>query len=402
MPFFDYTAINSDCNEIEGVVDAASPDVALDVLTGQGLLVLSIKEREEKKGFAFEINLFQRVKVKDVVMFTRQFSVMISATLPVVQALRILVNQIEAPTLKMIVSEVADDVDGGARLSEALGNHPKVFSNFYTSMVKSGETSGKLDEVLNYLADQQEKDYDFISKVQGAMIYPAFILLGLVAVGFVMMIFVIPKLTEVLKETGGELPASTRILMGTSSFVSSFWWVFIFGAIGLYFAFRYYRGTQAGKKHTDYIILKLPVFGPLIFQKMYLVRFTRSLSTLITGGVSLTEALEITRDIVGNEVYKEIIQKTIKEVEDGNSIAKAFQESGIVPLMVTQMLSIGEQTGRMDTILDKLAAFFSREVDNAVSNLVTLIEPLILMLMGVAVGFMVAAILLPMYSMATG
>jgi len=402
MPFFDYTAVNSECKETEGVVDAESSDVALDILTNQGLLVLSIKSREEKKGLSFEINFFQRVKVKDVVMFTRQFSVMISATLPVVQALRILVNQIEAPTLKMIVSEVADDVDGGARLSEALGRHPKVFSNFYTSMVKSGETSGKLDEVLNYLADQQEKDYDFISKVQGAMIYPAFILLGLVAVGFVMMIFVIPKLTEVLKETGGELPASTRILMGTSSFVSSFWWVFIFGAIGLYFAFRYYRGTQAGKKHTDYIVLKLPIFGPLIFQKMYLVRFTRSLSTLITGGVSLTEALEITRDIVGNEVYKEIIQKTIKEVEDGNSIAKAFQESGIVPLMVTQMLSIGEQTGRMDTILDKLAAFFSREVDNAVSNLVTLIEPLILMLMGVAVGFMVAAILLPMYSMANG
>jgi type IV pilus assembly protein PilC len=402
MPFFDYIAVNDECDEVSGVVDAVSSDIALGTLTDQGLLVLSLATREQKKGFSMEINLFQRVKVKDLVVFTRQLSVMASANLPVVQALRILVNQIDAVALKIVVSEIADGVDGGMRLSDALAKHPKVFSNFFVSMVKSGETAGKLDEVLNYLADQMEKDYDLISKTRGAMIYPAFILSGLVIVGFVMMVFVVPKMTEILQETGAKLPLTTQILITTSGFMSSYWWGFLLIVAGLVVGFRQYRKTAAGKMQIDYFLLKLPIFGPLIFQKMYLVRFTRSLSTLITGGVSLTEALHITGDIVGNEVYKDAIKKTIKEVEDGNSIATVFQNSSVVPNMMTQMLSVGEQTGKLDTILNKLSDFYTREVDNAVGNLVTLIEPLVLMLMGGAVGVMVAAILLPMYNLATG
>ena len=402
MPFFDYLAVNEECEEVAGVVDAISDEVALGTLTDQGLLVLSLKTREDKRGFTKEITLFSRVKVKDLVVFSRQLAVMVSATLPVVAALRILVNQIESVPLKIMVSEVADAVDGGARLSDALARHPKAFSNFYVSMIRSGETAGKLDEVLNYLADQQEKDYDLVSKTRGAMMYPAFILFGLVAVGFVMMVFVIPKLTEVLAESGAALPFTTQLLISISGFFKSFWWLFLLLAAGLFFGLRWYRKTAAGKKHTDFLILKLPVFGPLIFQKMYLVRFTRSLSTLITGGVSLTEALAITADIVGNEVYREVIRQTIKEVEDGNPIATVFKESKVVPNMVTQMLAVGEQTGRLDTVLNKLSDFYSREVDNAVGNLVTLIEPFILMLMGVGVGIMVAAILLPMYNLATG
>ncbi|MEK7188916.1 MAG: type II secretion system F family protein [Patescibacteria group bacterium] len=402
MPFYDYLGVNEECEEVSGVIDAANDDVALSTLVEGGLLVLSLRTRDEKKGFAREITLFSRVKVKDLVVFSRQLAVMVSATLPVVQALRILVNQIESVPLKIVVSDVADAVDGGARLSDALNKHPKVFSNFYVSMVRSGETAGKLDEVLGYLADQQEKDYDLASKTRGAMIYPAFIMFGLVVVGFVMMIFVVPKLTEILAETGATLPLSTRMLIGLSSFFQSFWWVFLAALGGAVAGIRYYRKTEAGKKHLDFMILKTPIFGPLIFQKMYLVRFTRSLATLITGGVSLTEALQITGDIVGNEVYRDVIRQTIKEVEDGNSIATVFKESKVVPNMVTQMLSVGEETGRLDTVLNKLSDFYAREVDNAVGNLVTLIEPLVLMLMGVGVGVMVAAILLPMYNLAAG
>jgi type IV pilus assembly protein PilC len=400
MPFFDYIAINSDQEEIEGVVEAQSNEDALDILTGQGFTILSINRKQEGRNFSININFFQRVKNKDLVMFTRQFSVMISATLPIVQALRILVNQTKTPFFKIVISELVDDVDGGAALSESLAKHPEVFSKFYISMVKSGETSGKLEEILNYLADQQEKDYDFVNKVKGAMIYPVFILLSLVGVGFVMMVFVIPKLTEVLQEAGGELPVATRILIGSSHFLNSFWWLFVIIGLGGFFGFRYYRKTQIGKKHTDFIALKIPIFGPLIFQKMYIVRFSRSLSTLLTGGVSLTEALQITSDIVGNEVYRDIIQRTIDEVEDGNSIATAFSESSIVPFMVSQMLAVGEQTGKIDIILNKISDFYSREVDTSVNNLVTIIEPVILLVMGVAVGILVAAILLPMYSMA--
>jgi len=401
MPFFDYIALNDQCEELEGVVDAATSDVALDTLTDQGLLVLSLQQRGEKKGLTTEISFFQHVKIKDVVIFSRQLSVMVSATLPVVQALRILINQTENIALKIVISEVADAVDGGARLSEALAKHPKVFSNFYVSMVRSGETAGKMDEVLNYLADQIEKDYDLISKTRGAMIYPAFIVFGLVIVGFVMMVFVLPKLTEILQESGATLPITTRMLIGTSSFLSAYWWLFVLAGIGGFMGLRTYRKSEAGRKQTDYVLLKIPLFGPLIFQKIYLVRFTRSLSTLITGGVSLTQALKITGDVVGNEVYRDLIRKTIKEVEDGNPIASVLTSSDVVPHMVSQMLAVGEQTGRLDAILVKLSDFYTREVDNAVANLVTLIEPLILMVMGAAVGVMVAAILLPLYSLAT-
>jgi type IV pilus assembly protein PilC len=217
-----------------------------------------------------------------------------------------------------------------------------------------------------------------------------------------MMIFVVPKLTAILLETGAELPVTTQMLISTSDFFKSFWWLIIGATVGGLVGLRYYRKTAAGRKQTDFVLLKTPIFGPLIFQKMYLVRFTRSLSTLLTGGVSLTEALNITSDIVGNEVYKDVIQQTIKEVEDGNSIATVFRQSSVVPNMVTQMLAVGEQTGRLDKILIKLSNFYAREVDNAVGNLVTLIEPLILMVMGVGVGVMVAAILLPMYNLAAG
>ena len=282
MPFYNYIAINNECEEVEGVVDSADSDVALDTLTGQGLLVLSIKDRSESSGMSMEISIFQHVKVKDVVIFSRQLAVMVSATMPVVQSLRILVNQIESVSLKIIVSEVADAVDGGARLSEAFSKHPKVFSQFYVSMIKSGETAGKIDEVLNYLADQQEKDYDLISKTRGAMIYPAFIILALVIVGFIMMVFVVPKLTEVIAESGAELPVTTKMLIATSDFMKAYWWIFIGSSLGAFFGLKYYRKTDAGRQQTDFFLLKIPVFGPLIFQKLYLVRFTRSLSTLIS------------------------------------------------------------------------------------------------------------------------
>jgi type II secretory pathway component PulF len=400
MPFYNYIAINNECEEVEGVVDSADSDVALDTLTGQGLLVLSIKDRSESSGMSMEISIFQHVKVKDVVIFSRQLAVMVSATMPVVQSLRILVNQIESVSLKIIVSEVADAVDGGARLSEAFSKHPKVFSQFYVSMIKSGETAGKIDEVLNYLADQQEKDYDLISKTRGAMIYPAFIILALVIVGFIMMVFVVPKLTEVIAESGAELPVTTKMLIATSDFMKAYWWIFIGSSLGAFFGLKYYRKTDAGRQQTDFFLLKIPVFGPLIFQKLYLVRFTRSLSTLISGGVSLTEALKITSEVVGNEVYKDIVTRTIKEVEEGNSIATVFLNSSVVPNMVSQMLAVGEQTGRLDTVLNKLSSFYAREVDNAVGNLVTIIEPVILMVMGAAVGVMVSAILMPMYNLA--
>ena len=401
MALFDYSALNDEGVEESGVVEADDPSVGIATLKDRGLSVISITERKETKGVSVELKFLNRVKTKDLVIFSRQLAVMVSATLPVVQALRILTRQVDNTRMKIVISEIADYVDGGASLSEAFGKYPDIFSNFYISMVRSGEAAGKLEEVLNYLADQQEKDYDLMSKTRGAMIYPAFILFGLLGVGVVMMVFVLPKLTDILKETETELPTATRILIWTSDSMVSYWWLFLFGFIALIAGFTYYRKTATGKRQTDYLLLKLPIFGPLIFQKIYLVRFTRSLSTLITGGVSITEALEITSQVVGNEVYKQVIEDTVAEVKDGNSIASVFLVSPVVPHMLAQMLSVGERTGRIDAVLVKLSEFYSREVDNAVASLVTLIEPIILMLMGVAVAVMVAAILLPMYNLAS-
>lgn len=399
MPYYRYKAQDDLGEATEGIIQAASQGVAADILSDKGYTITSISE--EKIGF-FEksLSFLNRVKIQDLVIFSRQLSVTVSATIPLVQGLKILVGQTESPVLKMIISEIADDVEGGAKLSSALSRHPEVFSDFFINIIKSGETSGKLDEVLNYLADQQEKDYDLISKIKGAMIYPVFIVSGLVVVGALMMIFVIPQLTSILAETGVELPLSTKVLIFLSGFLVAWWWALIITIIGLVILLRILTREGKGKYLLDLLKFKLPIFGEL-FKRIVIIRFTRSLHTLTTGGVALIKSLEIVADVVGNEVYKELIKETILEVEDGNPIATVFLQSKDVPPMVSQMLNLGEKTGRMDDILDKLANFYTRELDNMVNNLVTLLEPLIMLVMGVAVGVLVSAIILPLYSLAS-
>ncbi|OIO47760.1 MAG: hypothetical protein AUJ28_00450 [Parcubacteria group bacterium CG1_02_37_51] len=384
----------------EGMVEAPNLEAASEILGDRGLSIISIEEVSgEGKKFSVNLAMFQKVKPKDIVVFSRQLSVMISATLPIVQALKILIKQTDNAYFKTVISEIADEVDGGQKFSIALGKHRKVFSNFYVSMIKSGETSGKLDEVLQYLADQLEKDYDLRSKIKGAMIYPVFIISGLLVVGVIMMIFVIPKLTEMLTASGQELPIATRILIGTSSAMRNYWWLMLIIIIALIVGFRYLLKTKGGRKAWDLFLIKLPVFGKL-FQRIYLVRFTRSLATLVIGGVPLTTGLKIVNEVVGNTAYQAVIEETIKTVEDGESVAKVMLDSPIVPNLVSQMMSVGEKTGRLDEVLSKVAEFYSREIENIVANLTSLIEPFIMVMIGVAVGGMVAAIILPMYNLA--
>lgn len=399
MPYFRYKARDENGENTEGMIQAASPSVAADILNDKGFTILSLVV--EKMGlFERSLGFLNRVKIQDLVIFSRQLSVTVSATIPLVQGLRIIVGQTESPVLKMITSEIADDVEGGAKLSSSLARHPEVFSDFFINIIKSGETSGKLDEVLNYLADQQEKDYDLLSKIKGAMIYPVFIISGLVIVGALMMIFVIPQLTSILTETGVELPWSTKALIFVSGFLTQWWWFLAMVLAVLVVGVKIITRAGKGKYYFDAFKFKLPVFGQL-FQRIVIIRFTRSLHTLTTGGVSLTKSLEIVSDVVGNEVYRELIRQTTAEVEDGNPIATVFLKSKSVPVMVSQMLNLGEKTGRLDDILDKLANFYTRELNNMVNNLVTLLEPLVMLVMGVAVGILVSAIILPLYSLAS-
>lgn len=399
MPNFRYKVTDQKNETIEGIIQAASKEVAAEILADRNLAIIYLAE--EQVGFLEKsLSFLNRIKIRDLVVFSRQLSVIISANIPLVQGLRILVAQTENPHLRIIVSEITDDVDGGAKLSAALARHQTAFSDFFINIIRSGETSGKLDEVLNYLADQQEKDYDLLAKIKGAMIYPIFIIGGLIVVSILMMIFVIPQLTSILAESGGKLPWSTVALITTSNFLEHFWWL-IFGLILILIIFlRLFIKQEKGREYFDHFKLKVPIFGPL-FQKIILIRFTRSLYTLTTGGVPLTKSLEIVADVVGNTVYKNLIKQTVKEVEDGNSIASVFLKSKEVPAMVSQMLSLGEKTGRLDDILDKLANFYSREVTNMVTNLMNLLEPIIMTLIGVAVAILVAAIILPMYNLAT-
>jgi len=398
MPVFDYKAKDRFGETVKGAVEAPSENVAQDVLREKGLILISISERTRITLFQSTFGFLKRVPRKDVVMFSRQLAVLIAATVPIVQALRILVKQQKNVNFKIILSEIADEVDGGARLSEALRRYPHIFSNFFINMIRSGETTGKLDETLNYLADQQEKDYDLASKIKGAMIYPAFIIFAMTAVGILMMIFVLPKLTDILQQGGAELPWSTKLVMGVSHFMQTKWWLLLLIIIILVFGYILINRTPAGRRKIDELKMRLPVFGR-IYQNIYMVRFSRSLSTLLVSGVTLTRSLEITADIVGNLLYKEIIMKTIEDVEAGKSIATTFLKSKAIPVMLPHMMAIGEQTGKLDLILDKISGFYARELSTTVDNLVSLIQPFILLIMGVGVAIMVMSILLPMYNL---
>jgi len=399
MSVFKYRATNKEGRSATGLVEADSESAAIDVLKEKGLEIVSMYETSETGAGVFNY-ILGRVSAKDLVSFSRQFSVLISANVALVQSLKLLVEQTKNVKLKMAVSEIADDIDEGERLSDALGKKPLIFSKFYVNVVRSGETSGKLDEVLNYLADELEKDYDMNSKIRGAMIYPVFVFFGLSAVGVLMMIFVVPKLTAVITESGGELPMATKVLISVSGFLRNFWWLIPLFAGGVFYGLRYAFKFPEAKFALDRFTLRLPIFGRLL-QRIYLVRFTRSLHTLLIGGVNISKALAIVAEVVDNRVYQELILDTKKEIEDGNSISSAFSASEVVPSMVSQMMSIGEKTGKLDIILGRITDFYTREINNIIANLMTLMEPIIMIVMGVAVGLMVAAIILPMYQMAS-
>ncbi len=399
MPIFSYKALDFRGKKVQGMVNGFNRSAAAEALSERGYEVQSITDKTDSLELKI-LMMINPVKTKDLVIFSRQFSVMISANLALVQSLKIVAEQTENITLKSVISEVAYEVDSGASLSSALAKRSKIFSDFYVNVVKSGETSGKLDEVLTYLADEMEKDHDMISQIKGAMIYPAFVLFGLTVVGAIMMIVVVPKLTDILEQTGGDLPMTTQIVMAISGFLVNYWVLCLILLIAAIIGLRFYIATDQGKRYFDMIKLRLPVFGKL-FRHIYMVRFTRSMDTLISGGVNITRGLEIVADVIGNEVYRDIIKKSVKEVKEGNPLSSVFENSREVPRMIPQMINVGEKTGKLDLVLRKISDFYTREINNTLDNLVTLLEPTIMIVMGVAVGVMVAAIIMPMYNLAS-
>ncbi len=397
MSLYKYKATDNTGKTVTGLVEADDENYAVELLQEKNFTPFALRKKSSFN--PNNIDFLNVIKSKDVVVFSRQFSVLISANVALVHSLKLLVDQTKNPKLQQIISEIAQDVDGGARLSDAFSKFPKVFSSFYVNVVKSGETSGKLEDVLIYLADELEKDFDMNSKIKGAMIYPAVVISVLFIIGGIMMIFVVPKLTEIINTSGDELPLPTKVLIAVSDFLQAYWWLVLGAIMGGYFAFKFFISKPSGKMIFDNLLLKLPIFGHL-FKLIYMVRFTRSMNTLIIGGVSISRSLDITAEVVSNDVYKKLIKDTKQAVEDGNSISSIFQESKEVPIMVSQMMAIGEKTGRLDKILSKITDFYTREINNIIANLMTLMEPIIIIVIGVGVGMMVAAIILPMYQMA--
>ncbi|MBI5037310.1 MAG: type II secretion system F family protein [Candidatus Kerfeldbacteria bacterium] len=399
MSEFAYKARTIEGQTVDGVVVAPSENIAYGMLRDKRLFIVSLKERKSRQLFS-GLSFGSGVSSKDIVVFARQLSVMISSNVPIVRALKVMVAQTNSVKLKSVLSDVADEVDGGAKLSQALGKYPRVFSNFFIQMVRSAETTGRLDEILVYLADQQEKDYDLKAKTRGALIYPSFIVSALILVGAMMMIFVLPQITSIFEGADVDLPLTTIIFIGISDFLRGFWWLIILLAIGAVILFRWYNKTPAGKRVIDKVKIRLPLVGAL-FSRLYLTRFARSLSTLLTSGVPLTKSLDIVADVVGNTLYHDLTRETIKKVEGGASITTVFVQNKDVPLMLSQMMSVGEQSGQLDKILEKIADFYQRELENSLGNLTTAIEPIIMIAIGVAVGFLVSAIILPLYNLSS-
>ncbi len=396
---FSYQARDNSGIMRTGTVEAVNESTAVETLTAHGLIVIKVLPAT-KIDFLEQLNIFNRVSPKELVLFSRQFSTLINAKVPIVQALNILYAQVSSKRLKTVIQEMAGRVESGDSLSSALARYPKVFSGLYVNLVRAGELSGTMDESLSYLANQLEKDNDLRSKVIGAMTYPAFIIAALFIVGFLMFIYVLPPLIAVLEESAVTLPFTTQILVAVTNFIKGFWWLVILAVGGGGFLLRYYIQTPGGQYVFDSIKIHLPAVGDL-YQKVYMARFARNLSTLVAGGIPIVKALESVADIVGNQVYREIILDSAQQVRNGKSIASALSQRKEFPAIVAQMTQIGESTGRLQEILDKLATFYEKEVDEVLKILTTLLEPIIMMILGVAVAVMVAGILLPIYNLAS-
>jgi len=400
MPIYRYKAINSTGKTIRGQVISYNDEAAARRVNSLGLDVVWIIDATNNIFNRFFLWL-QRIKTKDLVIFSRQFSLLISSNVGLVDALATVQDQTENLKLKSILAEVTYEVDGGALLSDAL--HKKggrVFSPFFINVIHAGETSGKLDEVLTYLADEMEKDYDLTSKFKSAMIYPTIVMVGLVGVGFIMMLFVMPQLTAILKETGAQLPWATLVVIAAVDFLNKYLVLVLLAIVAFFVAFKFFVQSDFGRIKVDYVKLHVPVVGKL-FRLVYLIRFCRAFSTLLKGGVSLTKSLEISGDIVRNKIYQKLIDSTIDQVNEGSSVSSVFMTSREIPKMIPQMMAIGEKTGNLDTVLDKISVFYGRELNAKLNNLGVIIEPLIMMILAVGVGIMVAAIILPMYNVAT-
>jgi type IV pilus assembly protein PilC len=393
---YDYKVRDRTGNLVSGQLVGDSESLVLQKLREMGMTPVEVKKHTQ--GLQMEINLRPgHVKLKQIAIFSRQFATMVNSGLPILRALSILGDQTESKELAKVLIQVRTDVEQGSSLSNAMAKHPKAFNNLFVSMVRAGEAGGVLDEVLLELADQIEKEVELRRKIKSAMTYPVVVVCLVVLIVAAMLLFIVPQFESIYANLGGSLPLPTRILLAVSDAFRKYWWLFLFGGIGLSFLFRRYKRTEAGRARVDALKIKVPVFGPL-FHKVALARFSATFGMLLHAGVPILQALDIVKDTVNNKVISRAVDDVKGSIREGESIAKPLSKHAVFPPMVVQMMAVGEETGAVDTMLDKVSEFYNQEVTASVDALTSLIEPLLIAVIGGAVGAAVVALYMPMFN----
>ncbi|HET6369803.1 MAG TPA: type II secretion system inner membrane protein GspF [Nitrospiria bacterium] len=397
MAVFEYKGVTADGRSTSGIIDADSPKSARSKLRQTGIFPTEVVEgegtdqaRPSRRGFG------EWVTLQDIAIMTRQLATLLSAGIPLMEALGALTEQVEKGELKRVVAQVREAVREGSSLSVAVGRFPKVFPELYVQMVRAGEASGTLDRILVRLADFLEYRVRLRGKVVSAMLYPILMLGVSTLVLFLLITYAVPKVTAIFEEMHQALPLPTRILMGISSFLLSYWWLILFGVIGLGVALRRYIATPSGRVAYDRFLLRMPLFGKIV-RMVALTRFSRTLSTLLSSGIPLLNALEIVRDVVGNQILSEAIRKARENIREGESIADPLRRSGVFPPLVTHMIAVGERSGELEGMLQKVADTYDNEVETVVSTLTALLSPIMILVMGGLIFCIVLAVLLPIF-----
>lgn len=396
---FYYKARNPSGRLVKGKVEAENRNKAVALLRERRFFVVELKESSSAGGVSFDLNnIFrQRVGTRDLAIMCRQFATMIQAGVPIMHSLGILSQQSDNKTLKDTLKKVAELLEGGRSLTDSLKSFPNVFPQIFTSMVEAGEVSGALDQVLERLAVNFEKEHDLKEKVKSAMTYPAIVVVVAVLAVIALMTLVVPKFVDMLVDMEAPIPLTTQLIIMFSNFLKNYFYIGLLIIAGLVFGYKQAVKTEQGKKIKDNLVLKLPVFGPMI-RKIIISRFCRSLSTLLKSGVPVLQSLDVVKNIAGNYAVIKSIEEAEKSIIEGQSISLPLQKSGVFPPMVTRMISIGEETGSIDALLEKIADFYEREVEDLVARLSSMLEPVLIVGMGGVVGFIILSIMMPMFS----
>lgn len=397
MRRFVYKAKDAVAKTVSGTIEAKDEKAAIGILRQRGLVTFRLSPVQESLLGQIFGKLLRRVSLSDISNFTRQLSTMVTAGLTIDDSLVILRDQ-SSSAFSPIIDDILNSVEGGSSLADALERHPKQFSRVYVSLIRAGEAAGVLDQILLRLADNLEKQREFVGKVKGAMIYPVIVIIGMVVVAGVMMVLVIPKLMSLYDEFEAELPAPTRILMDLSTFMSQYWWLGLILLFVLFNVFKAFRKTPFGRRQVDKLILKLPILGN-VTKQIILTEMTRTLGLLVAAGISIVETLNIVAESMGNSIFEDALKESAKQVEKGLPLAGTLVAYEEFPPIVAQMISVGEETGKLDEVLTKLSKYFETESDQMVKGLTTAIEPLIMILLGIGVAFLVISVILPIYNL---